>query len=220
MGGEDNSAFPTGYTAETVPNTSAGSPMPTSASSTSLTLLDQLCQAGEPDRDAWAQFARLYTPLLYNRAARLGLRGADADDLIQDVIVRVLNALPGFERQGTGSFRRWLSTIISNQCNDFYRRRGRDGKDRERWASVHRGEDTPFAEIEEDEHRRYLAHRAFELLRAEFSPETAKAFELHVLDGKSAPDAARELGITANAVYLARHRVLTRLREKFREFLE
>jgi RNA polymerase sigma-70 factor (ECF subfamily) len=59
-----------------------------------------------------------------------------------------------------------------------------------------------------------LVHRALELVRSDFTPETWDAFKGFMLDGRPAQDVARELGVTPNAVYLARNRVLTRVRQE------
>ena len=72
----------------------------------------------------------------------------------------------------------------------------------------------------EEEYRRYLVGRALEIMQAEFQPTTWQACWEHVVSGRSAADVAAELGITVNSVYLAKTRLLRRLREEFGEMLE
>jgi len=63
---------------------------------TSVTLLDRLRRGGEPA--AWDRFARLYTPLLRAWAVRQGFQDADAADLTQDVLLKLVHELPAYAR--------------------------------------------------------------------------------------------------------------------------
>jgi RNA polymerase sigma-70 factor (ECF subfamily) len=185
-------------------------------STTSLTLLDRLRRPDEAD--AWNRFARLYAPLLVRWAQLQGLHSADAEDLAQIVLVKLLRLLPAYERRDGQTFRGWLFTICRNECRDFRTRRatgplpGSDGL-----ATVAR---SPSDDAEETEYRQLLVHRALELIRGDFSALTWDAFTRFVLEGAPAPDVARALGITPNAVYLARNRVLTRLREELNGLID
>src|SRR5262245_51145400 len=87
---------------------------------TPATLLDRLRRPGDPD--AWAQFVHLYTPLLYRWAQQLGLGPAEAGDLVQDVFVALLKALPDFQYDRTRSFRAWLCTLARNKFRDARRK--------------------------------------------------------------------------------------------------
>src|SRR3954466_2899912 len=87
---------------------------------TPATLLDRLRRPG--DSAAWAQFVHLYTPLLYRWAGRLGLGPAEAADLVQDVFVALLKALPTFRYDGRRSFRAWLCTLVRNRYRDARRK--------------------------------------------------------------------------------------------------
>jgi RNA polymerase sigma-70 factor (ECF subfamily) len=176
---------------------------------TSLTLLDRL---RHPDQaDAWDRFARLYAPLFMRWAQLQGLSATDAEDLTQTVLIKLVRLLPGYERRDGGTFRGWLFAVCRNECRDFRTRRatsplpGSDGL-----AAV--AAPPPAAAPDEADDRRLLVHRALELIRGDFSPPTWAAFTRFVLDGVAAADVARGLGLTPNAVYLARNRVLTRLR--------
>jgi RNA polymerase sigma-70 factor (ECF subfamily) len=181
---------------------------------TSVSLLDQL---RGPDRAAaWPRFVRLYTPLLLHWAVRQGFQPADAADLVQEVFVKLLSALSEFERQREGSFRAWLRRIVVNQSRDFRRRRatrlfpGDDG--------LSGYEDDPPADDADDRLR--LVRRGLEVVRPDFSDSTWAAFAGVMIDSRPAGNVAAELGISENAVYLARHRVLTRLRQELDGLLD
>jgi RNA polymerase sigma-70 factor (ECF subfamily) len=178
---------------------------------TSLTLLDRLRQPNQTD--AWVRFVSLYAPLLLNWASRQGLQESDAQDVVQEVLVKLVRELPVYERGDGQSFRGWLYRLTVNQCQDFRRRvatRPLPGA-----AGLSDVCDACRAsEKEESDDRRRLVRRALELIRGDFNETTWTAFTRLMLEGRSATDVAAELGTTANAVYLDRHRVLTRLRQE------
>lgn len=191
--------------------------MENSSPSTSLTLLDRIRLRNQPD--AWSRFVRLYTPLLRAWATRQGLRDADADDLTQEVLLKLMDELPKYTREDGQSFLGWLYRVTVNRCIDFRRRvatrampaaDGLSGVDAE----------SPLSDFEEVEYRRSLVNRGLELIRAEFNERTWAAFQQLMIQGVPAADVARGLGVTENAVYLARHRVLTRLRREIDGFVE
>jgi RNA polymerase sigma-70 factor (ECF subfamily) len=174
---------------------------------TSLTLLERLRHPNQPD--AWARFVRLYAPLLLGWARGCGLQDADAEDLTQLVLVKLIRLLPAYRRADGGSFRRWLFTIARNEARDFRTRRPtRPLPPADGLATVAASAPEP----DDGAYRHELAHRALELVRGDFEPRTWDAFERFVLRGEPAATVAADLGLTANAVYLARNRVLTRVR--------
>lgn len=191
--------------------------MDSSSPSTSLTLLERLRQQTHPD--AWTRFVQLYTPLLQTWARRQGLQDADAADLTQEVLVKLMTELPKYVRGEGQSFRGWLYRVTANQCRDFRRRvatRALPGADGLSGFDA----EAPVSDFEELEYRRALVNRGLELIRAEFNDRTWTAFTRLMIAGHSAADIARDLDITENAVYLARHRVLTRLRREIDGFVE
>ena len=62
-----------------------------------------------------------------------------------------------------------------------------------------------------------LYRRALQLIQTEFVERTWRAFLLLTVEGKPAADVAAELGMSLGAVYIAKSRVLSRLREEFGE---
>lgn len=175
---------------------------------TSETLLHRLRR---PDDDgAWRQFIELYSPLISRWARSLGLAGGDAEDLTQEVLALLVRKLPDFEYDRQGSFRAWLRAITINRGNDYFRRLGRAPR-------TVGGVDLLSAQadgyaFEEVEYRRHLVSRALDLMRHEFAATTWKACWESVVHDRPAEEVAAELGISANAVYIAKSRVLRRLR--------
>jgi RNA polymerase sigma-70 factor (ECF subfamily) len=173
-------------------------------------LLERLRRPGDPA--AWEHFVRLYTPLMHSWARRkLGLNGPDAADLVQDVFTVLVQRLPEFRYDPQKRFRGWLWTVTLNAARERRRRPVLVSVSAAEPVSQAAEPDVADA-VAEKEYRAYLTRRALELMRAEFRAATWTAFWETVVNGRLAADVARELGLTENAVYLAKGRVLRRLR--------
>lgn len=185
---------------------------------TPVSLLEQLKHTAS--HEAWARFVHLYTPLLYYWARRAGLQEADAADLVQEVLTLLLNKLPTFNHQPGHSFRSWLRTVTLNKWRDRCKSRahaplpGGAGNLNDVAAPDNMGE------WEEAEYRRQVVRRALQLMQADFQPATWKAcWELVVAD-RPAAEVAAELNLTPGAIYAAKFRVLTRLRQELAGLLD
>jgi RNA polymerase sigma-70 factor (ECF subfamily) len=186
---------------------------------TSPSLLERVRQPA--DQAAWSRFVQLYTPLLYAWTQRLGLQPADAGDLVQDVFARLLERLPAFQYDQQGSFRAWLKTMLLNQWRDRCRRQARAPQpagDAGLSGVADPAADAAF--LHEAEYRQRLVGRALQILQVDFQPETWQAFWETEVAGRPVSDVARDTGLSPNAVYLARSRVLRRLREELAGLLE
>jgi RNA polymerase sigma-70 factor (ECF subfamily) len=177
---------------------------------TSASLLERLRQ---PDDNAWDRYVALYAPLLHRWAGRLGLQDADAADLVQDTLGVLLRELPGFDYDPGRSFRGWLRTVLVHRWHRWPRRAAAP------LADDPPGPD-PADEVEEDEYRGYLVGRALKIMRTDFEPPTWKACWECVVNGRPAAEVAGELGMSTAAVYIARSRVLRRLREELQGMIE
>jgi RNA polymerase sigma-70 factor (ECF subfamily) len=165
-------------------------------------------------QNAWERFVRLYTPLLLHWSRRVGLQEQDAADLVQDVLIILVQKLPEFHYQPGRSFRGWMRTVLMNRWRDLPRR-GRSAPLESEIVMP------PEADgLEESEYRLYVVGRALMLMAADFEPTTWQACWETVVGDRSAADVAAELGITVNAVYLAKSRVLVRLRRDLAGLLD
>jgi RNA polymerase sigma-70 factor (ECF subfamily) len=176
---------------------------------TPVSLLERLRQPG--NQPAWDRFVDLYTPLLYHWGRRAGLQDPDVADLVQDVFRILVQKMPAFEYDEKRTFRGWLRTTLLNQWRASLRRRTEkplmDGD-----GQV--AETDPQGNLIDQEYREYLVARAMQVMKTDFQPATWQACWEHVACGRPVADVARELGISVKAVYLAKARVLRRLREE------
>ena len=163
------------------------------------------------DSDAWSRFVKLYTPLVHCWVSRLIADKNQVEDLVQDVFVVLLSKIPEFGMRPPDSFRAWLRTVTLNKCRDWIRK-----KDRKTEPALLEKIESAIADpnqlLTDLEYRQFLAQSALQLMRDAFSDTTWRACWEHVARGRSAQEVSQELGISENAVYLARGRVLKRLR--------
>lgn len=167
---------------------------------------------------AWHEFVQLYGPVVYGFARKRGLQDADAADLMQDVLRSVNNAIGrlDYDRQ-RGTFRGWLFTITRNKIFNFLsarkiRPQGSGDTATNKLLDTEPG-NSEGADQWELEYQRRLAGMAMEQVKSEFQETTWQAFWLTAVEGKPAAEASRETGLSSGAVYVAKSRVLARLKD-------
>jgi RNA polymerase sigma-70 factor, ECF subfamily len=196
----------------------AALPMVTTPTSLLAKLTGRAPDGSQPG--PWARFVELYTPLLLVWARRLGLHEHDAADLVQDLFAVLVVKLPLYRRDPAHSFRSWLRTVLLNRWrNQLRSARAVPAPSGQEFLDT-LADPHPAHDLEEREYRNHLAHRALHLIQTDFHESTWKAFWEHVVSDRPAEEVAAELGVSVNAVYLARSRVLRRLREEFGELLD
>lgn len=182
---------------------------------TSFSLLERLRLSS--DSEAWQRLVELYTPYIQSWLRRQAVQSADVDDLTQEVLRSVVRALPDFQHDlRRGAFRRWLRTITVNHLRSFWRTRRPQTLTPEAETLLHQLEDPAgdLSRLWDEEHDRHVVRRLLQWIETDFEPATWRAFQLVVLEGRSTAEAAAELDITANAVRIAKSRVLARLRQE------
>ncbi len=178
--------------------------------STSLSLLDQ---ARGQCADAWGRLVDLYTPLLHNWFSSAGLQPADRDDLTQRVLEALFRQLPAFEHSGRpGAFRAWLRRTTLNLLREFWR--ARPAPQAEPFLEQISDPDAELSRRWDEQHDRHVLHTLMDRIRPDFAESTWRAFQRLALDDAPPRAVAAELGLSVNAVLIARSRVLARLRQE------
>ena len=178
-----------------------------------------LIRAQTGETAAWKDLTALYRPLIFGWLDRQGVPAVDREDLSQEVLLNVVKHLPSFQHSGhRGAFRAWLRTIVCSRTADYWRAldgatpAGGSGAT----AALQQIAD-PESELNrqwDEEHDRYVLHCLLDLVEEEFEPITLKAFRRLALDSVSGAEAARELGLSVAAAYVAKSRVLARIRQE------
>ena len=184
---------------------------------TSASLLERAQASG--DADAWNAFVGLYTPLLQTWLAAAGLQQADRDDVSQRVLEVLVRQLPEFRHNGrTGAFRAWLRGITTNLLREFWRDRATVATD-----SVLAQLSDPggrLSRVWDEQHDRHVYQALAATVRTEVTETTWLAFHRTAIEDRPPRQVAEELGLSVNAVLIARSRVLTRLRKLAAELLD
>lgn len=185
-----------------------------------LTRASLLVQIRDPGNHiAWQEFASLYGPVIYGFARNRGLQDADAADLMQDVLRSVSSAIARLDYdRSQGTFRGWLFTITRNKVFNFLsarkiRPQGSGDTTTNRLLGEH-----PDPNDESDnwelEYQRRLAAIAMQRVQGDFQENTWRAFWLTAVEGVAVAEVARQVGMSAGAIYVAKSRVLARLKEE------
>jgi len=175
------------------------------------------------DDVAWGEFLDLYEPLILRLMRNSGLQDSDALDLCQQVLAAVARDVSSWKPDGeSASFRRWLFRIARNSVIKFLvkerkRIRGIGGTDGQIRLETHPDNEASLSAEFEKECREQTLIWAREQIRAEFQDSTWAAFWRTCVEGRSPTEVAAELKMKIGNVYVARSRVIARLRQKVQE---
>jgi len=184
---------------------------------TSTSLLEGL---KDPNNQVvWRNFVERYRPMLERYARRFGLGSADAQDAAQVTLI----AFNDSYRQGKydrekGRLRVWLFGIARNQIRGLVRKRAKQ----EFQAAQSESQTDFFARVTDEdemekvweaEWRQAVLQNCLEEVRREFDTKTIQAFEMFAWKGRPATEVGEELGMSPNAIFICKHRVMKRIRE-------
>ena len=179
-----------------------------------------LLRAQTGETHAWKDLVDLYRPLIFGWLNREGVPAVDLEDLSQDVLLTVVKHLPGFDHSGRrGAFRSWLRTIVCSRTADYWRAvdagtQAQGGSGATAALQQLADPDSALNRQWDEEHDRYVLDCLLDLVAEEFEPTTLRAFRRLALDGASGAETAQELGLSVAAVYVAKSRVLQRIRRE------
>jgi RNA polymerase sigma-70 factor (ECF subfamily) len=184
---------------------------------TSLTLIERV-QRFPPDRDAWDEFAHRYQPMIRAWCLKWGLQTSDADDVAQDVLLKLLGVMQRFQYDPSRSFSGWLKIVTQNTWNDFCNDRRRE--------PGQLSPEIPIAELSaarvdlerglEDLFDRDLFETALRRVARRVKPVTWEAFRLLAVEGLSGQEVGQRLGIPVAHAFVAKNRVQKLLQEEIR----
>ena len=175
------------------------------------------------DADAWNQFAEIYGPLVFEFARRGGMQESDAADLVQEVMQEVAKSIKRFDYDpATGKFRSWLYKIAKRTSGHIARRQIHQPKgtgDTGMIEAIHQLPDSneSHEELWNQQYRRQLLQWAADKIQHDFKKTTWQAFWLTAVDGIGAAQVAEQLQLSVGSVYVAKNRVMKKLKQKIRE---
>jgi RNA polymerase sigma-70 factor (ECF subfamily) len=179
--------------------------------STSWTLLRKVGET-PTDRDAWEDFVRRYGPAIFDWCRRWGLQQADADDVTQIVLLKLVGHMKSFKYDPAQSFRSWLKTVTYHAWAKFCAARGKAKVSGDALASLEARED--LASRLEQEYDREMLDLAMVRVSQRVASHTWEAFRLLALEGLSGAEAARRLDMKVATAYVARSKVQRMIQEE------
>ena len=191
-----------------------------------LTRATLLIRLKDPrDAGAWSEFVDLYGPVVYGFARKRGLQDSDAADMVQEVLRSVARNADRMDYDPKkGTFRGWLYTVTRNKIYNFLssqKRRPRgvgDVSSQERLEAF--ADPTNQSEADwELEYQRRLSSKAMDRVKHEFQPATWQAFWGTAVEGRQALEVGETLKMSPGAVYVAKSRVLARLRDEVQKLM-
>lgn len=183
---------------------------------TSLSLLHRLKESS--DDEAWRRFVGLYEPLIHQWLRQATRQENDLENIVQDVLLTVFQKIGDFSHsERPGAFRSWLRTITVNRLRLMWRQR-RPVSETDQTELFGRLDQLADSDSElslqwDRDHDAHVARQLLLQMEAEFAPATWQAFRRQVVEGAAAQQTAQEMGLSVNAVLIAKSRVLKRLRQ-------
>ncbi len=167
--------------------------------------------------EAWNEFANIYQPLIFRICRQRGLQHADATDVTQEVMARVAKAIDQFDGQQEGAtFRGWLYRVTRNLVIDFFRQKENRNSVGAKTGRFELMEQQP-SDAQSKEFRIEFQRQIFSIVanqvREEVQPKTWQAFWRTEIENEPAGKVATSLGMNSGAVYVARSRVIARLKK-------
>jgi RNA polymerase sigma-70 factor (ECF subfamily) len=191
--------------------------------STSTALLEQV---KEGNQEKWNRLVDLYRPLVLSWC-KDRVPPHDHEDVVQEVFKTVFQKVKMFAKaEHCGGFRAWLREITRNKIRECWKRAAREraksgGSAVQEMLVAFPDKAGGDSACENDaSERRILLHSAMKLVRPEFQPSTWEAALRTAMHEERAADVAAALGMTTRAVYIAKSRVLKRLRQEMGDLLE
>ncbi len=189
----------------------------TEESHTRITLLGRLGR-DQSDPAAWSEFVEHYGRKIYGWCRVWGLQDADAQDVTQHVLLKLVAGFRDFQYEPGRSFRAWLKTVTHHAWHDYLKARQRPGRGSGD-SSILRLVDNVEAPDDlsvrlQDAFDRELLEEAIARVRLRIEPRTWDAFRLLALDDWSGAQAARHLGMKVATVFVSRGKVLKMIREE------
>ncbi|MEC8554795.1 MAG: sigma-70 family RNA polymerase sigma factor [Planctomycetota bacterium] len=192
--------------------------------STSLSLSDLL--KNREDQGSWEVMVELYQPLIEKWLLRFGAPANDREDLAQSVLLVVSNKLGAFKHSGnTGAFRSWLRSITRNCLLEFWRENkirpiATGNSSFQESLEQLADECSELSRIWQEEYDQEVLKSLLKRIQDDFQQQSGEAFRRVAIEGIAAKEVAQQLGITVNSVFIAKSRIMNKLRLVGKDLLD
>jgi RNA polymerase sigma factor (sigma-70 family) len=194
------------------------------------THISLLCDLGKGNRrdEAWAAFHSAYRGVILGWCQHRGLPPEDAEDLTQEVLLKLFQQLPHYRHDpARGRFRSWLKTVVNNALSDFWRRQQRRPEHAiggtaflEQQGSLAALEvASEISSLIEDQSQT-IATELLERVRGKVKETTWQAFYQMMVEQRPATEVAKALNLGVATVYKANYRVKQMLQQEYHHVRE
>ncbi|WDE96302.1 sigma-70 family RNA polymerase sigma factor [Lentisphaera profundi] len=182
---------------------------------TRATLLQRMIH--EKDEKSWEDFVQYYRDFIYLICRKMDMSHHDADEVVQQVLIKLWNHFPNFEYDESKRFRSWLCRVIQNTGRDFFRKLNSQSRLKGKVLDEEMDKlSLPEVEnIAEHEWNDYLASLALENIKPHFSDRLIEIF-LRLVEGESPQDLELEYKLKPKVIYVYSKRIRDRLKDELR----
>jgi RNA polymerase sigma-70 factor (ECF subfamily) len=190
--------------------------------STQPSLLEGM-RSGDPV--AWERLVDIWTPLVYDYCRRRGFGASEAEDITQNVMLRIYRGVHRFQRDGHSKrLRYWVMAILRNEVAEFCRNNqaataGNGGSELQEMLVGLADPNTDGASDDDVCPPAMILARTLSVIRTDFEPHVWQAFELFKIQGLSARETAAQVEMTENGVRQAALRVCRRVKTEMADLL-
>jgi len=185
---------------------------------TSITLMMRV-QQDPADPQAWEDFVRRYQPMIRAWCSRWGAQDSDADDVEQEVLLKLLTAMKKYHHEAGSGFRCWLKAVTHNAWLDLVDSRHQNPENLAGGLNAIVDSHDALADLEQQmEHafERELLELAMGRVKERVKPNTWESFRLTYDEHLTGAEAAEQLDMEVSHVFVAKHRVLKLIEEEVR----
>ena len=164
----------------------------------------------QDDPDAWDEFVFYYHDFLKMVLLKMNFNQNDIEDAIQEVLVKLWKALPGFSTEGSAKFRTWMSRIIRNSAIDYFRKHHKKQSEELDAIDYQSAEDPDIENFIQEEWEVHIISLALNSIQSLFSEKAMQVFRM-AMKNESTEDIASSLNITQNAALKLKNRVKNKM---------
>jgi RNA polymerase sigma factor (sigma-70 family) len=180
---------------------------------TRATLLQRITT--QRDEKSWDDFVQYYRNFIYLLCIKMNMSHHEADEVVQQVLIKLWNKFPDFEYDESKRFRSWLCRVVQNTCRDYFRKSNSQKrlKDKVQETSPSLPSLPEIEAIAEHEWNDYITSLALENIRPQCSEKSIQIF-LRLAAGEDAKELEKELELKPNVIYVYRKRIRDRLKDE------
>jgi RNA polymerase sigma factor (sigma-70 family) len=177
---------------------------PTAWLPTRESLLSRLKDVSE--ERSWREFFETYWKLIYNTARRSGLTASEAEEVVQQTMIKVARSIGNFQyNRARGSFKAWLMAVTYSRIAQFRSKTQRNGVECELDSEI--DVDQRFESRWDEEWRQNALTEALRRVKDRINPRTFQVYSFCVLQEKGARKTAKVLRMSVPAVYMVSYKV-------------